>query len=1580
MFSQELKKVIHGGLYFSILQLLLVSASSLGAQSQALTDCGADHFYKADAAYFEPLRQRQDSLENVLYQQKSLGVPPKNSLLPPPYIIPTVFHIIHENGVENISDARALQALEWLNESFANVDYYDRGTGVPTQIQFCLAQRDPDNNPTTGITRHESPLTEVTFATDLSMKNLARWNPREYLNVYVVREICRSEGSGCNVAGYAYYPGAHGSGVDGIVVEARFTGNTEAGNVVLTHEVGHYLGLRHTFDGGCGNDDCLLDGDRVCDTPPDQSTAGIPCDQSMNSCSTDTNSGFATDQEDMINNYMDYSRFSCYDAFTQGQTDRMHFFLEGIRASLLSSPGCLPPCPNPVTAAFTPSTPNEVEVGTTVNFTNNSTAANGYTWRINGNVEGNTNNFSYTFPNEGFYTILLEASSSEPLCFPRSFSWSVRVSCSLDPAFNRNITFPFVGDTLSFSAADATATSYAYTLNGSLVATTASFDTSLLVPGLYELCLEIERANCRRRSCRFFAVRTPTPPSPDTCGVSGSQFVQRYAPDFDVLLGQRLLACDSNKVALVGVGQGTLTLVLQDALGNYQEGHTYYLLGSDLTVIDYLLAAGDSLYIFGNTGSFNTSTSSRVGFIMQVNLVNPDQFLIVRQEEVSRYATATLRNTPAGQELLYLGVRRNMGLNAFDRVFLQSLNLATLALSGTTEATYSSGGGLTVLDGLSDGSELIALGSRSSPINLENPVYYRWQQAGTFSEALHLPPIQTASQKPISIVREGMETFVLYSNLGGAGSAPGGFYLSKFTAAGQRFVRYYQSSDLLLMEAKGLTFRNGQLLLIGEDRSNGSLFLCRINTNTGDPMWALRFSSSEGWLQLNSSGNQLMHIHNDESVQFVATLLGGGPDAGQTEMLVVRSRLDELPASSCFQAIPVEVLATPWQNQWQTLSITEEATGPVLDFNEAGTEPFSPLPVGACGLPCEEDPGGGGNPNPEICGNGIDDDGNGFTDCEDPALVLTCCCLPPPSIDLGPDTAFCPNQFAGLRLEVAGSFSQYQWQDGSSNDYFIANTVGFYSLIVTDSCGKSDTASIRLTALPEEPTLELGPDQTYCDNGVLQLDVGSGWTSILWSDFSQEQSATFYEEGQHWVTVSDACGRQQSDTVRLTILPSTALDLPDEIILCAGDSITISLNGFEDYQWLPSSAAACPGCSENTFPAPPADGSVQIITVLASTASGQCVSVDSLLLRTRSPQPITELGLRTVCEGDSLLIFGEYRSQAGIYTRLLQDQWGCDSLLSVVLQLEAPQINEQTLFICPGETALLFGEPQSLPGVYEQRFQAASGCDSIVRLSLEWLDAPLANFEVEAACGDSLARVEISVAGGEQPYQLRWMDGNNENTRFLPSGSYALLVMDANACRDSLVVVVNTIPAEDLLLQLPDTLRMQVGDTLRLSPEIVGNPATWNFSWFPTEGIGCDTCRELLRFPLLRSGLYTLSLRSPEGCELQASTYVLLSFPPAPSLYLPNAFSPNGDGTNDRWWPQSAGDGEILEITLLQIHERWGGIVMEARNFPPDDPQFGWDGTHKGQALGQGVYIYHIRATLHDGSSLQLAGELVLLR
>ena len=380
------------------------------------------------------------------------------------YTLPVVVHIIHDNGPENIPDNQVEDAILFLNQAFENVRYYNQQTGVDTEIQFCLARSTPQNDSTTGIVRVQSLLTEFNYTSqDIQMKSLSRWNPLEYINIYVVREICSN--NGCGVAGYAYFPSSHGQPEDGVVLESNYMGNSEENTSVLAHELGHYLGLYHTFQNGCFNNDCLSDGDRVCDTPPDNTTSRVPCTGPPNSCRTDTNSGLSSDENDMINNYMDYSNLECYNAFTDGQKERMHFFIEEVRTSLLDSRGCKYPCPNPVMASFLPNSNQTILTGETINFTNNSQNSSSYNWLINGQSVSTDRDFSFQFTEVGVFKITLIAEPSNSTCSPREFSIMVNVECSVTADFSASALSVLTGESINFTNQSQNGSTYQWSVN-----------------------------------------------------------------------------------------------------------------------------------------------------------------------------------------------------------------------------------------------------------------------------------------------------------------------------------------------------------------------------------------------------------------------------------------------------------------------------------------------------------------------------------------------------------------------------------------------------------------------------------------------------------------------------------------------------------------------------------------------------------------------------------------------------------------------------------------------------------------------------------------------------------------------------------------------------------------------------------------------------------------------------------------------------------------------------------------------------------------------------------------------------------
>jgi hypothetical protein len=260
------------------------------------------------------------------------------------YTIPVAFHIIYNDPSGNVPDSLIYDAIDHLNDGFANQGFYDPNTGVPIYISFCLANKGKNGEPSTGIER----ISDAGFAfldeweDDAAMKARYFWPTDKVLNIYSVENITFA-------TAYATFPDLEeGNFQQGIVIDAPFLGFSELRSTVLIHEVGHFLGLYHTFQDNCRNFDCLMQGDRVCDTPPDAIwTVMEGCQQENNNCFSDADdtsadNPFKEDGPDQNSNYMDYNVFACQNEFTPGQRLRMRFAAIELRPKLLGSDYCSP--------------------------------------------------------------------------------------------------------------------------------------------------------------------------------------------------------------------------------------------------------------------------------------------------------------------------------------------------------------------------------------------------------------------------------------------------------------------------------------------------------------------------------------------------------------------------------------------------------------------------------------------------------------------------------------------------------------------------------------------------------------------------------------------------------------------------------------------------------------------------------------------------------------------------------------------------------------------------------------------------------------------------------------------------------------------------------------------------------------------------------------------------------------------------------------------------------------------------------------------------------------------------------------
>jgi PKD repeat protein len=251
-------------------------------------------------------------------------------------VIPVVFHVVHEYGPENISKAQIEDQLRILNEDFQRLNADKVNTraafvsrAVSMDVEFKLARIAPDGSCTDGITRTYDPVNthEDYEDNDNEVKTaVAPWDRNKYLNVWVVTEI-KSSSTTDTILGYAQFPGQNAL-TDGVVMihnRVGTIGSANAGDAgrTLTHEVGHWLGLYHPFQGVWTGSEfsggCTGQGDRVSDTPPvDKASFGCTANQNPNTCSNDS-----PNEVDNVENFMDYANGGCMNMFTRGQKDRV---------------------------------------------------------------------------------------------------------------------------------------------------------------------------------------------------------------------------------------------------------------------------------------------------------------------------------------------------------------------------------------------------------------------------------------------------------------------------------------------------------------------------------------------------------------------------------------------------------------------------------------------------------------------------------------------------------------------------------------------------------------------------------------------------------------------------------------------------------------------------------------------------------------------------------------------------------------------------------------------------------------------------------------------------------------------------------------------------------------------------------------------------------------------------------------------------------------------------------------------------------------------------------------------------------
>lgn len=475
---------------------------------------------------------------------------------------------------------------------------------------------------------------------------------------------------------------------------------------------------------------------------------------------------------------------------------------------------------------------------------------------------------------------------------------------------------------------------------------------------------------------------------------------------------------------------------------------------------------------------------------------------------------------------------------------------------------------------------------------------------------------------------------------------------------------------------------------------------------------------------------------------------------------------------------------------------------------------------------------------------------------------------------------------------------------------------GNYRLIafLPGACRRiADTLAVQVTIVPTA-SINLGPDTLLCLNNTIRLDPGPGFATYKWQDNSTGPFFDVMLPGKYYVDVTDACSNTYSDTVMVNAAPVFLFELGPDVTKCNDDTIRIPAPaGFSNYNWSPNyNIINIQAPIAEVFPA-----STTKYIVSAEKWHG-CTVKDSLwVVVNRSP------GLyigkdTTICKGDSI--------QLTAAPGFAQYKWNTGSTAPIVMVKQAGEyaVNAIDLNNCSSRDTILIME--SAPAVHLTRKP------TLCTGSERWLDA----------------------GPGFQSYL--WNTGSTEQQISVSdTGTWYVSVVNQLGCKAS-----DTTRITKLLPSPADFLPADTGicsySKIELKPS--GNYST--YSW--------NTGENGNKIIISKPGMYTLTVTDAAGCD--GKDEILVSLKDClEGFFVPNAFTPNGDGRNDVFKPALLG---IVVSYRFSIYNRWGQRIFETA-----DPQKGWDGLQGGKPQFNNEFVW-VCAFQFEGQAARVEKGIVI--
>lgn len=380
---------------------------------------------------------------------------------------------------------------------------------------------------------------------------------------------------------------------------------------------------------------------------------------------------------------------------------------------------------------------------------------------------------------------------------------------------------------------------------------------------------------------------------------------------------------------------------------------------------------------------------------------------------------------------------------------------------------------------------------------------------------------------------------------------------------------------------------------------------------------------------------------------------------------------------------------------------------------------------------------------------------------------------------------------------------------------------------------------------------------------------------------------------------------------------------------------------------------------------------------------------DTILNATGKLLTVTQIGQYTLevrdtmngCANEQTVeVFGDYdfpEIDAGPTVLLPCDVYTTDLFAVVFNEGPQPQYNwtsTQGIILSGGNSLNPYVEGSAW--YFVQVMNTENGCSAIDSVFVQGnADEPRPTLEIDpVTCkGEEDGSIRITnIVNGEPPYtvSLNGSVRNDGNFSPLGPGTYYLEIVDVNNCTYDTTIVLQE--GTELILNLSvNSILVIEGDSAIIEAIVNVPPSQIRLiEWTPGIFLSCDSCL-ITRITPLNTQEYRVTVEDINGCK--ARDFLLVVVKKETKVYIPNAFSPDGNIINDRFILY--GDDKVKEIKLMRIYDRWGGLMFEAQNIPPNDPSFGWDGTTRGMPVELGVYVYYFEVEFTDGRIETFKGD-----